>query len=241
MDLQGFFDRFFTHPDVKTCVDKGYVKDWDRDWEYYNQFFAELSQTVDVLIPYENTNPYIIYNEEMVPKLQFKNLPPLERIIYQRTKGSILLMHVAVFRDEEDDMGHSCLLVFDTETHTQEFINPCGFYRDDYMGLAVRMSYTSLVPGFTAVNVMQPFAKSTVQYVFENEAAVYNGTCGVMCVLLGLLIAQYECSGRDVVDAVVKQYIHRHKDAHQVLQRVITWYHHGFLESHDGLKVPIVV
>jgi hypothetical protein len=241
MDLPGFFSKFFAHPDVQLYLANGHVADWSRDWQYYNQFFAELSQRVDVLIPYENTNPYIIYNEEHTPKLQFKDLPPLDHIIYQRTKGSILLMHVGVFWDEEDGMGNSCLLVLDVDSGVQEFVNPCGFYKDDYMGLAVRMSYTSLVDGFNPVNVMQPIAQYSVQHVFENEAAVYGGTCGVMCVLLGVVIAQFECSGRETVDAIVKHYLHRHKDAHHELQQMITWYHHGFLESHEGLKVPIVM
>ena len=242
MDLPRFFDKFFTHPDVQPYLAHTHTTtDWDKDWEYYNQFFAELSQQVDVLIPYENTNPYIIFNEENTPKLQFKDLPPLDNIIHQRAKGSILVMHTAVFGDEEDDMGHSCLLVFDVESGTQEFVNPCGFYRDDYVGLATRMSYTSLVEGFTPRNVMQPFAGYTVQHVFENERAVYGGTCGMMCVVLGLVVGEFECSGREAVDALVKQYLHRHKDAHHVLQHMITWYHHGFLESHEQLKVPIVV
>jgi hypothetical protein len=181
MDVPGFFDKFFEHPAVKTYIDKGYVADWDRDWECYNQFFAELSQQVDVLIPYENTNPYIMYNEERTPKLLFKDLPPLDNIIYQHTKGSIPLMHVGVFRDEEDDMGHSCLLVFDVDSGVQEFVNPCGFYKDDYVGLAVRMSYTSLVDGFSHVNVMQPFAQYSMQYVLRTKQRFIGGRV-VSCV-----------------------------------------------------------
>jgi hypothetical protein len=43
MDLPVFFNAFFSHPAVAPFVANGTPADWDRDWEYYNQFFAELS------------------------------------------------------------------------------------------------------------------------------------------------------------------------------------------------------
>jgi hypothetical protein len=189
MDLPAFFNAFFSHPDVTPFMANGTPADWDRDWEYYNQFFAELSQRMEVLIPYENTNAYITYNDQQAPKLQFHNLPDLQQIISNRSKGSILLMHIGVFSHHDDDMGHSCLLVWDVEDGGQWFVDPCGYLED--AGVSQRMSYTSLVEGFTPFSIMSAFPLGTVQYVLEHEGAAFKGTCGISCIIIAIIVVYF--------------------------------------------------
>jgi hypothetical protein len=218
------------------------ISTWDRDWEYYNIFFAELSHKVDKLIPFTNTNAYITFSESQTPCLQFIDMPCIDDIINNRTKGDILLMHIAVFDDANSENGHSCLLKFDAIDFTQEFIDPCGFFAD--RGISQRMIYTALSDGFTPSSSIQRFEFETPQHVLEHETTIFKDTCGIVCVVLGLSIAYSSdstMSFKDVSKLILREFKGRPAAADAFMSKVIKWYHHFFIESDVPLMVPALM
>jgi hypothetical protein len=103
------------------------------------------------------------------------------------------------------------------------------------------MTYTSLLEGYTPYSVWAPFARETPQYILEHVDARHAGICGLTCVIIGIIIASYHCSPKEAVDAIKKHYIHRHQEANNLLNNIVSWYHHGFINSNSALQVPIVV
>lgn len=115
-------------------------------------------------------------------------------------------------------------------------MDPCGYFGDD--GVSQRMSYTALVEGFTPFSIMSAFARGTVQYIFEHEGVGYGGTCGISCIIIAIIIIYSGGTAAEAVEAVRKQYIHRHQEANSVLDNMVTWYHHGFLQHHGPILLP---
>ena len=221
MAASRFFDEFFDDPVVFQYASEEPPTILDADWDQYNEFFCDLSREVDILIPFDNTNAIATYNKDQAPWLQFHDMPDLEHIICNRDKGRVLMMHIAVFESFESDVGHSCLLLFDTDTCTQEFIDPCGYYGDN--GISQRMKYYSLLDGYHCVSKIRNFNHQTVQHLFESRGSRWHGLSGLMCVLLGLSYI-YGIDMRQV-------YMMQQDDVRAVLENLISWFHHGFLQG----------
>lgn len=232
MDLDSFFTWFFKHQHVKPYTHQK-RQDWNRDWEFYNQIFAEMSDKIEGLIPYENANVYITTK----PSLQFHNLPDIKKIIDESILGEIMIMHISIYETIADSYGHSCLLVFDTRRKLQIYFDPASFFADG--SISQRMRFTSLVEGYSPWSVIQSFDYMTPQAVLQHENSPYKDTCGVVCLLVGLATAYI---GSDIGEVVNEFYCwlrHDRYKADNLLSNCISWYENMFILRNGEYEFPM--
>ena len=227
MDIRKFFKWLFDQSCVLKYTLGSKPKDWDHDCESYNNFFSELSYNSDILIPYRNTDFYITCK----PNIQYHNRPNFDKILREASGGEVLLMHVAVFEDTESTFGHSCLLMFDTRTRVQTFIDPCSFYGDDSISNA--MCYNSLATGYCSWCCQRDDMK-TPQHVFENITSPFQGTCGLVCVLLALAFIYHDAPMMKVIDEIAKL---TPRDANAIMRKCVTWYEKMYIRD-ECFEIP---
>lgn len=226
MDVKRFFKWFFDQACVMKYTLGSKPKDWDHDFESYNKFFSELSYNSELLIPYRNNDFYIT----STPNIQFHNKPDFDKLLARSDK--VLLMHVAVFENKDSTFGHSCLLIFDKRTRIQTFIDPCSVYGDDSISDA--MCYNSLATGYSAWNCVQIDDSRTPQRVFENITSPFNGTCGLVCVLLALAFIYNDEPMYEIVDEIAKL---TPRDANVIMRKCVTWYEKMYIRD-ECFEIP---
>jgi hypothetical protein len=175
------------------CQDKGEYTSlvgWNDDWEYYNQFSSQLSKESSNLIPYDNTNAYMLItkNPESL-ELQVK-LYDLDTNILEKTMMSYmdtpryLVLHVSMWCLDTDNIGHSCLFILCSRTRTQWFFDPSGAYNTE---LWQQMSSFAILPRYSTKYV-SPLKDFQIQ-MEDIVGAERNSTCGLICCLVNLQLA----------------------------------------------------
>lgn len=168
------------------------VIDWDDDWELYNQFSSQLSQESSNLIPYRNTNPYIMMSKkpdtlEIVSTVHNFDEMEFQQVIqeYDNAKNSkYLVLHMSVWFFEESNIGHSCLFIFCPRTKIQWFFEPYG--RLDSI-LWKMWNARPLITGFTPMGICPC---DEFQTKLECILGAKQDTfCGVICSMFNVQLA----------------------------------------------------
>lgn len=163
---------------------------WDDDWEYYNEFSSQLSKESPHLIPFENTNGYVLTTTcptTLRQEVSFKNIDftkltnTLEE--YDGTSKH-LIMHVSLWSLDTTSFGHSCLFVFCPKSHVQWFFEPSGI---TYTLAWRHLSSQPLVEGYTPCGITPCHAFQT--HVEGIIGARQNTICGIICSLVNLQLA----------------------------------------------------
>jgi hypothetical protein len=231
-NLDDFFTWFFGHHEVKPYTNPS-KKEWNRDWEFYNQIFAEMSNHIEGLIAYKNPNIYITTK----PTLQFHNLPDINKIIEDSIFGEILMLHVSLYETNLDDCGHSCLLIFDSRLKLQIYFDPAAYFADG--GISQRMRYTSLVDNYSSWSIIMPFEYMTPQAVLEYDGSPFKDTCGIVCLLVGLATAYTATDIGKVVNGFYYWLRYDRRRSTELLSNCISWYENMFIARDENYMFPM--
>lgn len=166
------------------------MNEWDDDWEYYNQFSSQLSQESSHLIPYQNSNGYIIVsknpdNLHLEVKTHDLHEDMLQKTMYDYDDlPCYLVIHVSIWCFEEWNIGHSCLFIFCPRTKVQWFFDPNGsMYSAVWQALETR----PLIKGFEPKCICPccGFQTKLEQII----GAKHDSICGIICSLINLQLS----------------------------------------------------
>ncbi len=178
----------------KCQEDYAQLPPWDDDWEYYNQFSSQLSQESHHLIPYNNTNGYLVLTknpETLQYEVETHDIDAMElkRSIetyaeFCNDEVRLLVTHVSIWCLGVDNIGHSCLFIFCPKTHTQWFFDPSGAINTEFWGI---LSSHVLLEGYLPRGICPC---PDFQINLEGIIGAKRGTvCGLICSLVNLQLA----------------------------------------------------
>lgn len=181
---------FYAKTRKEPCTDVQELIEWDNDWEYYNQFCSQLSHESSNLIPYKNTNGYIVVSKNPNDLELEVTTHSIDKLTLQTTlkryegMSRYLVLHVSVWCYEESRVGHSCLYIMCPNSKVQCFFDPYGGI---HTSLWKVLSGKPLLEGFDAHGICPCWGFQT--RIEELIGARPNSICGLVCSIVTLQLA----------------------------------------------------
>lgn len=213
---------------------------WDDDWEYYNEFSFQLSKESPHLIPFDNTNGYVLITtcpttlrqEISVKNIDFAKLSDTLKE-YDGTPKH-LVMHLSLWCLDTTSIGHSCLVIFCLKNRAQWFFDPSGV--TDTVAWRY-LSSQPLVEGFTAHGIIPCHAFQT--NVENIIGARQNTICGVICSLVNLQLALSYVEIEKVIDflSIMVEVPLYWEQVKYYFRSFIIFYQKMFIENYDSILI----
>lgn len=213
---------------------------WDDDWEYYNQFSSQLSQESPYLIPYKNTNGYLVLTKNP-ETLQYEvethdiDTNELQRILEAyavlcNDDMRLLIMHVSIWYLGVNNIGHSCLFIFCPTTHTQWFFDPSGSVHTDFWRL---LSSNVILEGYSPKGICPcPNFQINVEGIIGAEE---DTICGLICSIVNLQLALSNVAVDDIMmfwRVMVENPLYW-EQLRLCLFQFTDFYQHGFIDGDE--------